>query len=160
MTTEDGICRYRVVRASREQMSACGDIHNGWIDETPWMPRVHSHQSVINHYRTRVFERCAVFVGINADHAVKGFLAVDANDWITALYLEKAALRQGLGKQLLDHVKTERARDLWLWAFEANSGAQAFYRREEFEEIRRTQGDNEEHLPDILYRWQALGGTA
>lgn len=45
-----------------------------------------------------------------------------------------------------------------LWTFVANTGAQSFYRREGFAEMRRTDGDNEEHLPDILYRWQPEAG--
>jgi len=140
-------------------MTACGNILNAWIDETPWMPRVHSHKSVIDFYEVHVFNTCDVFVGVTADHAVMGFLAIDANDLITSFYLAKSARGQGLGKQLLTRVKRDRARDLSLWTFEANSGAQAFYRREGFQDIRRTQGDNEEHLPDILFQWTAAGGT-
>ncbi|WP_170230486.1 GNAT family N-acetyltransferase [Roseibium hamelinense] len=141
-------------------MTAAGNILNAWIDETAWMPRVHSHQSVIDYYQTHVFRHCDVFVGVDSEHCVMGFLAIDTDDLITALYLARAARGRELGRQLLDHVKTERARDLSLWTFEANSGARAFYHREGFQEVRRTKGDNEEHLPDILYRWTAAGKPA
>ena len=49
-----------------------------------------------------------------------------------------------------------RAGRLWLWTFQANLGAQRFYLREGFAEVRRTDGaGNDEGLPDIQYHWPA-----
>ena len=47
-----------------------------------------------------------------------------------------------------------------LWTFAANTGARRFYERHGFVATRRTDGDNEEGAPDILYVWSgaaALG---
>jgi hypothetical protein len=42
---------------------------------------------------------------------------------------------------------------LQLWTFASNASAQRFYERHCFVETRRTDGDNEEGAPDILYAW-------
>jgi putative acetyltransferase len=42
---------------------------------------------------------------------------------------------------------------LSLWTFQANEGARRFYAREGFAEVRMTEGDNEEGLPDVLLEW-------
>jgi hypothetical protein len=42
-----------------------------------------------------------------------------------------------------------------LWTFVANAGARRFYAREGFVEARRTEGENEEGLPDVLLTWRA-----
>ena len=39
----------------------------------------------------------------------------------------------------------------------ANTDARRFYEREGFVEAKRSDGDNEEKLPDILYAWQGDG---
>ena len=40
-------------------------------------------------------------------------------------------------------------------AVSGNARARAFYERQGFQPVSRTDGDNEEQLPDILYRWRA-----
>ena len=42
-----------------------------------------------------------------------------------------------------------------LWTFVANAPARRFYAREGFVEVRRTGGENEEGLPDVLLKWRA-----
>ncbi len=75
----------------------------------------------------------------------------EAEGVVTALYV--AVPGQGIGKAFLDFAKTGRD-SLELWTFVANTDARRFYRREGFTEIRQTEGDNEEGLPDILLRWE------
>jgi hypothetical protein len=41
-----------------------------------------------------------------------------------------------------------------LWTFQANLGARRFYERHGCRQVRRTDGDNEENLPDILYEYR------
>ncbi|MEM9708813.1 MAG: GNAT family N-acetyltransferase [Pseudomonadota bacterium] len=133
-----------------EDALACATILNEWIDSREWMPRVHTSKEVEAFYRDFVFETRAVWV---IGDPVAGFMAMDeAAGQVTALYVRMPG--QGLGKALLDYAKSGRAR-LELWTFEANRGARRFYRREGFKEIRRTDGDNEEGLPDVLLEWRA-----
>jgi GNAT superfamily N-acetyltransferase len=142
-----------VIRAATsDDMSTCAAIFNRWVDETGWMPRVHDHDDVARHYRETVFSECEVFVAEN-DGAVGAFLALSDRAFVNALYADPQARGRGFGKLLLDRAKERYPGGLSLWTFVANGDAQRFYRREGFAEVRRTEGDNEEGLPDILLRW-------
>lgn len=137
-------------RAKAEDARVCAAILNDFIDERDWMPRVHAHQEVVDFYQDFVLASRQVWV---IGDPVEGFMALDAeNDIVTALYV--ATPGKGLGRILLDHAKAGRDR-LDLWTFVANSGARRFYAREGFVEVRRTDGENEENLPDILLRWSS-----
>ncbi|MFQ6554019.1 N-acetyltransferase family protein [Aestuariibius insulae] len=133
--------------------AACAAILNEWIDQTKWMPRVHSHRDVEHHYRSAVLAARSVFVS-EQDGTVTGFIARDGSDMITALYLAPDARGQGAGTRLLNAAKEGR-KQLNLWTFVINRDARRFYMREGFAEMRRTIGENEEGLPDILYEWRA-----
>ena len=133
-------------------MPACAAILNGWIDDTSWMPRVHDHENVERYYRDVVFQERQVKVA-DLDGRVCAFLALSDDACITALYADRDYRRAGFGKKLIDTAKAIFPERLDLWTFVENRGAQQFYRREMFTEVRRTDGDNEESLPDILFRW-------
>nr|WP_319387559.1 GNAT family N-acetyltransferase [uncultured Roseibium sp.] len=141
-------------------MARCGEILNDWIDETPWMPRIHSHEDVIRYHAGFVFENRDVLVAENDGNDVQGFAATSSDAIVTGFYLAPEARQKGLGLQLLNNIKQAYPSGLSLWTFVANTGARKFYEREGFTEERRTDGDNEENLPDILYRWQPEGAAA
>ncbi len=142
-----------VLRAARpEDAAGCAAILNDWIDATDWMPRVHPPQDVVRHYRETVLPQQQVTVA--DDGGVSGFIAVDPPGFVTALYVAAAAQRRGLGRLLLGQAKAGATR-LTLWTFQANFSARAFYAAAGFAETRRTDGDNEEGLADILLEWSA-----
>ena len=127
-----------------------GAILSAWIDETPWMPRIHTRAEDIAHASMMVDRG---WVTVSVDEAVTGFLARDADD-IHALYIAPEARGQGTGSQLLTHAMRTEPK-LTLWTFQANLSAQSFYQRHGFVEIERTDGaGNDEGLPDIRYDWQ------
>lgn len=135
-------------RGTPEDVPACAAILNAWINDREWMPRLHTPDEVEGFYRDVVFAHRVVWV---AGDPVSGFAGLDVEaNTVTALYT--ATPGQGIGKALLDHVKRERPW-LELWTFLANTGARRFYAREGFTEVRTTDGDNEEGLPDVLLRW-------
>lgn len=132
-----------------EDALACATILNDWVDARPWMPRVHTRQDVEGFYRRTIFAKRKVWV---VGDPVAGFLALDVGEgMVTALYVARTG--QGLGRALLDCAKRQ-CDALELWTFQANEGARRFYMREGFLEVRRTDGDNEERLPDVLLRWE------
>lgn len=154
MTTEKAklfACR----PANAQDMQACAAILNRWIDETPWMPRLHSHAAVERHYREEVYGRSDVVVADGAG-AVAGFIALSEDHDVTALYVDGAMRGKGCGRALLDWAKAKHPDGLRLWVFQANSAAQRFYARAGLREVRRVGGGNEEDLPDILLEWRPV----
>ena len=135
--------------AKPSEAAACAAILNDWIDMTDWLPRIHSHEDIQKRYRDRVFKEREIYV---IGDPVAAYIALSEDQEITSLY--SAAPGAGRGKVLLDHAKRLR-HQLSLWTFVANTGARRFYAREGSVEQRRAEGENEENLPDILYRWAA-----
>jgi GNAT superfamily N-acetyltransferase len=143
--------------ATLGDMPACAAIFNRWVDETEWMPRMHDHDDVVRHYREWVFPNCRVSVA-EAAGAVCAYLALARDGLVTALYADGQHRGQGVGTRLLEQAKAASPAGLSLWAFVANTGARRFYGRQGFLEVRRTAGENEEGLPDVLLHWPGSGG--
>ncbi len=141
-------------QARTQDMAACAAILNEWIDETEWMPRIHSHDEVVRHYEKVVAAERRVFV-VAADNKIAGMMALGDDHLVTALYVGRGFRRQGVGQLLLNCAKRECDSEVKLWTFQKNEGAQKFYTHEGFVEINRTDGDNEEGLPDILMEWRS-----
>ncbi len=141
----------RTVRA--EDAVACVGIFNDWVDATDWMPRVHPPEDVARQFREHVMATCDVLVG-ERDGVVAGFLSVDGEGFVAGLFVETAARGRGVGTALLGAAKALWPEGLTLWTFEANAGARRFYARHGFVEADRTNGENEEGLPDILLTWR------
>lgn len=130
---------------------AVGAILSDFIDDTPWMPRIHTRAEDLAH-AARLIERGWVTVA-EEEGRVVAFAAREGDD-LDALYVNAEAQGHGVGSALVDHLK-EDAASLELWTFEANRGAQRFYERHGFVEMERTDGArNDEKLPDIRYLWQ------
>ncbi|WP_439521630.1 GNAT family N-acetyltransferase [Marivita sp.] len=127
-----------------------GAILSAWIDETPWMPRVHTRAEDIAHADMMVARG---WVTVSENETITGFLARNADD-IHALYIAPTARGQGIGSQLLGDAMLHEDK-LTLWTFQANTRAQTFYKRHGFSEVDRSDGAaNDEGLPDIRYQWQ------
>ena len=129
---------------------ALAAILSDWIDETPWMPRLHTRED------DRAFVADLIHSGgvlsLREDGRPVGFL-FESGGHIGAFYLAPEVRRRGLGRRLLDLLKTEYPR-LDLWTFAANAEARRFYLREGFVEVERTAGDNDEGLTDIRLVWR------
>lgn len=129
---------------------AVGAILSGFIDDTHWMPRLHSRAEDIG-FAGMMIDRGWVRVALR-EGAVVGFLAREAGE-VHALYVAQAAQRSGVGAALLGAAQAE-VDALRLWTFQANADAQAFYAAFGFREVRRSDGSrNDEGLPDIELVW-------
>lgn len=140
--------------ARLDDAPAIAAILSDWIDETPWIPRVHTRQED-QLFGAFLIERTMVTVAalIDRPNVICGFAALQPPQ-IQALYLAPRWRGQGVGTRLLNHLKSQ-CQPLQLWAFQANDGAQRFYEREGFVEVERTNGaENDEKLPDIRMVWE------
>ncbi len=124
----------------------------------PSMPRsVHPPEDVRRWMRSR-FDADGVEVWLAERDDVPVALLILEHDWLHSLYVDPRLVRQGIGAGLLDLAKSLRPGGLGLWVFETNEGAQRFYARHGFAEVRRTDGsDNEEHEPDVELAWPDPG---
>ena len=136
--------------------AAVAAILGAFVDQTPWMPRLHSRAEDIAHCG-QMIDRGWVTIAMTADR-VAGFLARDGDE-INSLYIAPGSRRQGVGRQLIEDAKAQVDR-LVLWTFVANVGALRFYDRMGFVELSRGTGaGNEEGLLDVQLAW-TRGSTA
>lgn len=143
--------RADIRRADHTDAGQAGEILSEFIDTTPWMPRIHTRAQDVG-FAGMMIERGWVRVAEHAGRVV-GFLARE-DDVVQALYVRAGVRGRGVGAALLETEKMACHR-LELWTFQANAGAQAFYRRHGFTEVERTAGArNDEHLPDIRFVWE------
>ena len=146
----------RLAAANPEDAGALAVILSDWIDETPWMPNIHTPDED-RRFLTHLIADCEVITVRDAG-GILGFMARD-DAMIQALYLVPGARGMGSGKQLLDMAKSQCGQ-LELWSFQANTGARAFYAREGFQDAEMTDGaDNDEHVPDVRLVWVRKGTT-
>ncbi|WP_084634223.1 GNAT family N-acetyltransferase [Maritalea myrionectae] len=115
----------------------------------PFLPILYSREQDFAHLKD-LLNRGEVRLGLSGQQ-VAGFL-VRIDHWVAHLYVHPDLIAQGVGKALLDDAKS-RARRLELWCFEANLRARQFYEQQGFDLVRTTEGENDEGLPDRLYRW-------
>lgn len=142
-----------ITAADVADVDALVRIMREWVGETGWMPVLHSPE-----------EDKAFLMGLLGTHIVRvartedgpqGFLARQAG-YVTALHVLGDARGRGIGKALLDEVKATEA-EITLWTFQANDRAIAFYLREGFSEVERTDGrGNDEGLPDLRLTWRKV----
>ena len=129
-------------------------------ESVPSIPMiVHPRESVLPFVETVLLREFEVWVAQDDDTLV-GFLALMPPDQLGHLYITSGFTGRGLGTQLLGLAKTRFPDGLQLWAFQSNEGALRFYERHGFEPVEWTEGDNEEHAPDVRMVWKpsATGG--
>jgi GNAT superfamily N-acetyltransferase len=114
-------------------------------------PPVHTDAEVDEWFATVVLPQREVWVVECAD--VLAALLVLERDWLSDLYVDPDYTGRGLGSRLVALAKQRSPGGLSLWAFASNLGAGRFYERHGFVVVGGTDGDNEEGMPDVKYRW-------
>jgi len=144
---------WEIADADPDDVGPLARIIGDWVRETGWMPVLHSRE-----------DDACFLAGLIATHAVRvvrngaarlGFLARQAGQ-VQALHVAAASRGLGIGSALLNEVKAAE-HEVSLWTFQANHRALAFYHREGFHEVARTDGrSNDEGLPDVQLIWRTV----
>ena len=130
---------------------ACARIIKDWIAGTAWHPDLFSLDDIAENYRTfALVERDGYVL---ADDQVCGFVLIDTDACVTALYVDGRRRGAGLGKTLLDHAKAIHPDGLNLWPAVPNVDAIRFYRREGFVETGACEVDDEMNFTEVELAW-------
>lgn len=112
---------------------------------------VHSFADMLNYLTKIMSVKETLYLAINDDKLL-GFMALK-DDWINQLYVDVTVLNQGIGSQFIELAKSKSNGFLQLYCFERNKAGCQFYQKHGFN-IATFGADNEEGLPDILYKWR------
>jgi GNAT superfamily N-acetyltransferase len=143
-------------RATLGDMPALARLYRRTVRASlPFVPELHTAEEDAWWFAERLFAGNEVWLAETAE-GPQGYVAFRA-DFIEHLFIQPQSQGARLGVALLDKAK-EAAAELSLWTFQANERARRFYERHGFVAVAETDGaDNEEKLPDVLYRWRRDG---
>jgi ribosomal protein S18 acetylase RimI-like enzyme len=115
----------------------------------------HTDDQVRDWIREQLIPEEEVWAAVVAEPPlVVGFMALDGGQ-VDHLYVRTGWQRQGIGSRLLALARDRQPGGLELYTFQANAPARAFYERHGFVVVDLNDGErNEEHEPDVRYRWQ------
>jgi ribosomal protein S18 acetylase RimI-like enzyme len=137
--------------ATADDAPAISDLFVRARDEMTYLPRI--PEDVRPLLGGWFLERAELWV-FEEEGRILGFAGVSGSE-LTHLYTDPSAQKRGVGRALLDHVKSLRPESLELWVFQKNEGARRFYERRGFQLVRLTDGAaNMEEEPDALYEWR------
>ncbi|HZZ87496.1 MAG TPA: GNAT family N-acetyltransferase [Caulobacteraceae bacterium] len=143
-------------RAALDDMPALARLHRLTVESSlPFVPQLHTPEEDAWWFAERLFAANEVWLAEDGKGAA-GYVAFRA-DFIEHLFVRPDLHGAGLGLQLLDKAR-EASAEVSLWTFQQNERARRFYERHGFVVALETDGaDNEEKLPDVLYRWRRAG---
>jgi putative acetyltransferase len=143
----------------REDMAAVARLFRHVMRTSlSFLPELHTPDEDLHHFGETLFAKCVYWVA-DEGGVVVGFIAFTPT-FVEHLHLHPDYQDQGLGVALLEKAKAAAPGELSLWTFQQNARARHFYEREGFVAALLTDGaDNEEKMPDVLYRWSPPGST-
>lgn len=121
-------------------------------DVLPYLRRVHTDDEVRAWIREVALKRAETWVAKRNSNIV-GFITLMGEE-VEQLYVLPGNYRRGIGRSLLELAKTRRPNRLYLYTFQRNASARAFYETQGFRIIDMSDGTrNAETEPDIRYQW-------
>lgn len=120
----------------------------------PAVRLAHTDEEVRSHAREHWVAQTECWVADEGDGRIVAMMSLTPG-WIDQLYVAPDRQGEGIGTALLELAKHGAGEGgLQLWTFQVNERARRFYESNGFVEVERTDGSaNEEHEPDIRYRW-------
>ena len=140
-------------RANLDDMSPLARLHRHTVETSlPFIPHLHTPEEDAWWFAERLFAANEVWLTEDGEGPT-GYVAFRP-DFIEHLFVRPDVQGSGLGLRLLAKAM-EGSAELSLWTFQENVRARRFYERRGFVVVVETDGaDNEEKLPDVLYRWR------
>jgi len=146
-------------RATLDDMPALARLHRRTVEVSlPFVPRLHTPEEDAWWFAERLYPANQVWL-TEGPEGPEGYIAFRP-DFIEHLFIRPESQGARMGVVLLEKAKADSI-ELSLWTFQQNLRARRFYERHGFEVVKETDGrDNEEKLPDVLYRWRRAGAGA
>jgi putative acetyltransferase len=143
-------------RANLDDMTELARLHRRTVQVSlPFLPTLHTPEEDAWWFSERLFTANEVWLAEEGE-GPRGYIAFRP-DFIEHLFVRPEAQGEGLGPRLLEKAMESTA-ELSLWTFQQNLRARRFYERHGFVVVTETDGaDNEEKMPDVLYRWRRAG---
>ena len=140
------------IKAIDEDAAEISQILEDWAASNREIPLVHNVEERAD-YGCWLLEHTSVTM-IHNSSGVVGFLALEKHI-IQGLYIKKDFQRFGFGQAAIKFAQ-KQFKELRLWVFQSNIGAQKFYQRLGFQIVEKSDGeDNDYRLPDIFYCWRS-----
>lgn len=115
---------------------------HSFVPERYWRDHFEAVKGLLAQAELYVFE---------GETGVQGFIGLDAG-YIAGLFVKSGARAGGIGKKLLDHIKSGRSR-LTLRVYQKNAGAVRFYQREGFT-VQEEPVDESTGEPEYFMLWE------
>jgi len=142
----------RFIKAIDEDAAEISQILEDWAASNREIPLVHNVEERADYGRW-LLEHTRVTM-IHNSSGVVGFLALEKHI-IQALYIKKDFQGFGFGQAAIKFAQ-KQFKELRLWVFQSNIGAQKLYQRLGFQIVEKSDGeDNDYRLPDIFYCWKS-----
>ena len=142
----------KFIKAIDKDAAEISQILEDWAASNCEIPLVHNVEERADYGRW-LLERTSVTM-IHNSSGVVGFLALEKHI-IQALYIKKDFQGFGFGQAAIKFAQ-KQFKELRLWVFQSNIGAQKFYQRLGFQIVEKSDGeDNDYRLPDIFYCWKS-----
>jgi ribosomal protein S18 acetylase RimI-like enzyme len=105
-----------------------------------------------NYFQNYVLKNNTVWV-VELENRPVGFMAMN-RDFIDQLYIAPDFQRRGIGRSLLDFARAQSPDHLWLYTFQVNVHARAFYEKNGFVAEKFGVSPPPESEPDVEYHWR------
>jgi ribosomal protein S18 acetylase RimI-like enzyme len=115
-------------------------------------------EAQVAYFNDEVLPGHRVRVARSGEGRIVGFIAANGES-VAQLHVRVAHIRQGIGRLLLDLAKAESTGSLWLFTFQRNRRACAFYESQGFEVVQRGFEPTWQ-LDDVKYLWTRVGAAS
>jgi GNAT superfamily N-acetyltransferase len=143
-----------ILEATRDDAREIAEIHLAARREAmPYLHRAHTDDETRDWFASSAGDRQAAWWTAWHDGHVAGYMLLSGED-LDHLYVLPASQGHGIGTALLNKAKTLSPDRLSLSTAQRNTKARTFYEAFGFVAVGFTDGDNEEHEPDVQYVWE------